>query len=365
MIMGAPWKPRVGGSHGLDPLTTRRVIDSVAYLLAFATFMKVGDTEILLHAWWVTIAIGGFVYGLRIALLRIAISGAVTIVYGGLALGLGLDPETEPLDFAEWPLMLVISMIVAVMAHLVATSANRYAVLYRQASDRLHTAHEEERARLARDVHDGVGQTLTAVILTLDAVDAALRAGPAPASAPAQASVRRARVLAESALGEARDVASRLRPTLVHDVGLGAALVNLAQGAGVPVEALLRPESLPAGILAADRELDTYRIVQEAIGNAARHSAASRIWLRADVSEAEIRIEIGDDGVGFDSSAHERGLGLDSMAERATLLDGQLIVDSRPGEGTTVTLTIPRPVREEAGEPVPAGAAVPAVRAAR
>ena len=78
------------------------------------------------------------------------------------------------MDFSEWPLMVAISVVVAIMADLLSTSAKRYAVLYRQASDRLHTAHEDERARLARDLHDGVGQTLTAVILTLDAAEAAL-----------------------------------------------------------------------------------------------------------------------------------------------------------------------------------------------
>jgi len=343
--------PRIGGPHGLDSATTRHVIDGVGYVLAFATFLGLGDSEILLHAWWVTIAVGAFVHGLRIATSRIAVSAIVAVGYSWATSTLGLLPEMDGLDFTEWPLMVAISLTVAAMADMVATSGNRYATLYRQASDRLHTAHEDERARLARDLHDGVGQTLTAVVLTLDAVEAALVTGPQPASPGAIASVQRAQILAASALAEARDVAVRLRPQRIHEVGLGAALLSLAEGAGVPVEARLASDLLPAGMLDAEREIGAYRIVQEAIGNAARHSGASRIWMDAELTEGGIRIEIGDNGVGFDDSAREHGLGLAGMAERATLLQARLAVVSRPGEGTTVTLTIPWPAN---AEPVPA-----------
>ena len=353
--MGAVRGPRIGGPHGLDPVATRRVIDWVGYVLAFATFIRLGDSEILLHAWWVTIAIGAFVYGLRIAFSRIVVSAVVALAYGWASTNLGLDPELEPLDFTEWPLMVVISAIVAVMADMLSSSAKRYALLYRQASDRLHTAHEDERARLARDLHDGVGQTLTAVVLTLDAAEAALEARPQPASDPVATSVRRAQVLAASALEEARDVAARLRPTRIHEIGLGAALRNLADRAGVPVDVRIDAASLPVGVLDHEREIDAYRIVQEAIGNAARHSHATRVWIAGDVVDGEIRIEVGDDGVGFDASAHERGLGLDTMTERATLLNARLEIDSRADLGTVVKLAIPPTVPVAAG-PVPAAA---------
>jgi signal transduction histidine kinase len=333
---------------GLDPVAARRVIDAAAYLLAFATFTRLGDTEILLHAMWVTIAIGAFVYGLRTALLRILIAATVAVGYSWVASYLGQPLEIEPLDFAEWPLMVGISVIVAILADLISTSAKRYAALYRQASDRLHTAHEEERARLARDLHDGVGQTLTAVVLTLDAAEAELRAGPGRSPALAQASIRRAQVLAASALDEAREVAARLRPTRIHEIGLGPALCNLADGAGMPVEVRLDPQILPAGLLEAEREIDVYRIVQEAIGNAARHSHAATVWIDGRIVDGQIRIEVGDDGTGFDASASGRGLGLDGMRERAAILNGGLQVRTRPGEGTTVELSVPLPPRSDA-----------------
>lgn len=358
--MGAVSRPfRTGGPLGLDPVLTRRVIDVTVFVLAVATFAGLGDAEILLHTMWVTIAVGAFIYGLRIALLRILIAGAVAIGYSVVALGLGQPVEIEPHDLTEWPLMVVISVIVAIMADNIATSAKRYAALYRQASDRLHNAHEEERARLARDLHDGVGQTITAVILALDAAEAALPMAAVGTPASAAAPIRRAQVLAASALEEARDVAGRLRPARIHEIGLGAALHNLGEGAGMPVEVRLDPKILPAGALGPEREIDAYRIVQEAIGNAAHHSGARHVWIDGRVIDGQIRIEVGDDGAGFDPAAPSPGLGLDGMKERAAILDAGLEIRSRVGEGTTVALSLP--LRAGNGEfvtsPVSAGSA--------
>jgi signal transduction histidine kinase len=349
-----------GGPQGLDPVAARRVIDAAAYVLALAVFFRFGDTEILVHAMWVTLAIGAFVYGLRIALIRIAIAGGVIVGYDWVTSSMGFPVEIEPLDFAEWPLMIGISVVVAVMADLLSSSAKRYASLYRQASDRLHTAHEDERAKLARDLHDGVGQTLTAVVLTLDAAQAALWSGSEPPPVAADISIRRAQSLATSALEETRDVAARLRPTRIHEIGLGAALRNLGDAAGLPVAVRFDPQVLPAGLLDADREIDVYRIVQEAIGNAARHSRADHVWIDAVVTADSMRIVIGDDGIGFDPSAERRGLGLDGMRERAAILEGSLDVDTRPGAGTTIFLSVPLPPGAAGVEAVPAVVAEPA-----
>jgi two-component system sensor histidine kinase UhpB len=256
---------------------------------------------------------------------------------------MGFPTEIEPLDFAEWPLMVVISLIVAVMADLLSTSGKRYAMLYRQASDRLHTAHEDERAKLARDLHDGVGQTLTAVVLTLDAAGKALWSGSEPPPPTADVSIRRAQALALSALDETRDVAARLRPTRIHEIGLGAAIHNLADDAGVTVTVRFDRQVLPVGLLDADREIDVYRIVQEATGNAARHSRAAHVWIDATVADGRMQISIADDGVGFDTAAERRGLGLDGMRERAAILDGSVDVKTRVGAGTSVELSVPLP----------------------
>jgi signal transduction histidine kinase len=355
--MGAVGRPfRTGGPLGLDPVLTRRVIDAAVYLLAVATFTRLADTEILLHAMWVTIAIGAFIYGLRTALLRILIAAAVAAGYSVIALSLGQPVEIEPHDLTEWPLMVLISVIVAIMADNIATSAKRYAALYRQASDRLHNAHEEERARLARDLHDGVGQTITAVILALDAAERALPDAADANPASAAGSIRRAHVLAASALEEARDVAGRLRPARIHEIGLGAALRNLGESAGMPVDVRLDPAILPAGALDAEREIDAYRIVQEAVGNAAHHSGARNVWIDGQVADGRIRIQVGDDGAGFDPSAPSPGLGLDGMKERAAILDAGLEISSRVGAGTIVQLSLPHPAgaHERASSPVAA-----------
>lgn len=344
-VRGLTGVRRAGGREGFDPVAARRIIDGVAYLLAIATFGRLGDTEILLEAMWVTLAIGAFVYGLRTALHRILVAAVVALTYSAVTASVGLPPEIEPLDLGEWPLMVAISVIVAVMADRLATSTRHYAALYRQASDRLLGAHEEERARVARDLHDGVGQTLTAMILTLDAAEDALREPSSAQPSPAAAPIRRAQILAAAALEEVRDVAAQLRPARIHEVGLGASLSNLALDAGRPVELRLDPADLPPGLLEPAFEIDAYRIAQEALGNASRHSSARHVWIDGGAAEGLFWIEVGDDGKGFDTAAGRHGLGLDGMKERAAILGGRLEIRSRLGGGTIVALTAPLPPR--------------------
>ena len=211
----------------LDPAVSRRAVDVTCSVLAVALFLRLADPELLLQALWLTVAIGAFLYGLRAALRRIAVATVVMLGYLWVSSAVGVPPTEEQLEFTEWPLMVAIAVIVAVLADRVSTSARRYASLYRQASERLVTAHEEERARLALDLHDGVGQTLTAVVLTLDAVERDIRTSDDPRRV-ALGSVERARGLATMALAETRQVAAQLRPIRVREIGLGAALRNLA-----------------------------------------------------------------------------------------------------------------------------------------
>jgi signal transduction histidine kinase len=316
---------------------TRRLLDIAALCLLFAAFAGLGNVEVLLQACWVTLGVGAFLYGLRVAVLRILMTSLLAALYFIVVSSVSL----ASLESEEWPLMIGVALIVAVLADRSATSAARYATLYRQASERLLTAHQEERARLARDLHDGVGQTLTAVLLTLDAAEAELAAGPTWPAPVARSTIQRAHTLAASALDEARDVAAQLRPIRIHEIGLGAALFDLAGAAGVPVEVRFDPATLPPGLLQPEREIDAYRIVQEAIGNAARHSRANHIWVDLRASDREVGIEVGDDGAGFDGSTRTRGLGLAGMHERAAMIRARLDVRSRPGEGTIVKLVIP------------------------
>jgi signal transduction histidine kinase len=335
----------------MGTVALRRLVDGATLGLTVAMFARLADPEILLETAWVIAGIGAVIYRFFAAVMRIAFVGAASLAYALVASAAAFPLEhevaevVEPADFAEWPLMIGIAVVVAFLADRIATSARHYAALYREASERLLTAHEQERGRLARNLHDGVGQTLTAVILTLDAAESELWGGSTPPSAHARTSIARAQMLASSALEEARGVASALRPARIHEIGLGAALANLARDAGVPVEVRFDPAILPPGMLDAEPEIDAYRIVQEAIGNAARHSRASLIWIDGSVAEDEIRLEVGDNGKGLDRRAATRGLGLAGMEERAAILNAKFELRSGPKRGTVIELRIPRPLQ--------------------
>jgi two-component system sensor histidine kinase UhpB len=332
-ILPARWVPR------LVLVTVRRLLDAVLVGLVLAMLAGWADPDLVLDAMWVTLAIGAFVVGLRGTVVRIALITLIALAaWAGAWVLSGQPSDSEVLD-PEWPLMVALSILIAVLADRVSTTARRYITLYRQASDRLVTAHEDERARLARDLHDGVGQTLTAVALTLDRATAALAAERGAESGVA--AVRRARTLALAALDEAHSVAAQLRPARIDALGLGAAVSDLAESAGVPVDIWFSPSILPPGLIEPGREIDAYRIIQEALGNAARHSHATHVWIDAEVRDGAIRVRVGDNGVGFDRRSTPMGMGVAGMEERAAILQGRLEVRSQSGTGTTVDLLIP------------------------
>jgi len=196
-------------------------------------------------------------------------------------------------------------------------------------------AQEEERARVARDLHDEVNQSLTGVLLRLEA---------ARESAPPELEPRLAetKALANRAMRELLSLARQLRPTALDDLGLVAATAGqVEQLAGGEIEAEFGSEGDFSG-LAADAQLVVYRVAQEALANAARHSGAGRVaaTLRRR-QDGGVELEVGDDGRGFAFDESESGLGLAGMRERALLVGGELTIESRPGRGTTVHLTVP------------------------
>ena len=325
---------------GLGPVSSRRLLDGASFILVLATLAHWGDPDLVLDGLWVSLALGAFVHGLRMTVMRIAVVTCLVVADSAAEAAVYARPfEIDPLDVLEWPLMIVLSILIAVTADRVSTTARRYGALYRQASDRLITAHEDERASLARDLHDGVGQTLTAAVLTLDAADEAVSSGRDVPTA--RTAIRRARRLTVAALEEARNVATRLRPARIDELGLGPAIHDLAASAGIPVDVRFEPSLLPPGLLEPQRQIDAFRIVQEAVGNAARHSRAALVWIEAEVRDGEVGILIGDDGIGFDRSTTPAGLGLAGMKERAASLLARFDVRSQPGSGTTVELLIP------------------------
>ncbi len=197
-------------------------------------------------------------------------------------------------------------------------------------------AQEEERRRLAYDLHDEVNQALTAILLRLQA----LSQDAPPAMAEELSELKR---LVNQAMGELLQLARQLRPSALDDHGLLPAIESqvrrFAQQTGIETD--LETDGAESS-LAPDQEIAVYRIAQEALANVARHADASRVEIALASSERGIALTVRDDGRGFEPGGDSRrGLGLDGMAERARLVGGELTIDSSPGGGTALKLRVP------------------------
>jgi two-component system, NarL family, sensor histidine kinase UhpB len=197
-------------------------------------------------------------------------------------------------------------------------------------------AQEEERKRVARDLHDEVNQALTAILLRLEAL---MQDAPSAELARELAQLKR---LVNQAMEELLQLARQLRPTALDDHGLLPALEGQVRRFGEQhaIEASLRTQGEPEA-LGADQQIVVYRVAQEALANVARHSDATRVELDLSTGADGLDLCIRDDGRGFDSALPPSGLGINGMAERARLVGGELSVYSTPGRGTTVTLHVP------------------------
>ncbi|HEY5815537.1 MAG TPA: sensor histidine kinase [Solirubrobacterales bacterium] len=204
----------------------------------------------------------------------------------------------------------------------------------RRAGSAALRAQEEERARVARDLHDEVNQSLTGLLLRLEAV----REAAPPELEPQLAETR---ALAGQAMGELLSLARQLRPTALDDLGLAAAIAGqVEQLRRSDREAELTAEG-DFSDLDDDVQLVVYRVAQEALTNAARHSEAGRIAVSLRRDGDGVALEIADDGRGFAFDQSESGLGIAGMRERALLVGAELTIESRPGDSTTVRLAVP------------------------
>lgn len=216
----------------------------------------------------------------------------------------------------------------------VALAASRLAGEVQRSRERLAIAREDERRRLRRDLHDGLGPGLAAIGMQLDVAAAIAKpelVGP----------LDRARSLTTSLVGEVRRIVHDLRPEALDELGLAGALEDLGLSAGgaAHVEVSVGPEVAHAELPAAV-EVAAYRIAQEAIANALRHADATTIAVRLDVDEDALRLEVRDDGRGVPAGTAE-GVGSGSMRERALELGGALRRRDAPGGGTIVTAELP------------------------
>jgi signal transduction histidine kinase len=211
-------------------------------------------------------------------------------------------------------------------------------------SSRLLDVQESERRSISRELHDEIGQSLGALLMDLSRLSAALP----PDRTDVKEQVDRMKSVAERSVQAVRNIALLLRPSMLDDLGLGPALEwqgrEVSRRSDIEVE--VHAESA-SGDLPSEYATCIYRLVQEALNNAVRHSAARSAKVELEQSERRIRVRISDDGRGFDPK-RTRGLGILGMEERVKRLGGEFTVDSAPGRGTAIAAELPLPQGEAA-----------------
>ena len=210
-------------------------------------------------------------------------------------------------------------------------------------------AQEQERKRIARELHDETSQVLTSLLISLALLEETVT------SEEGRRRVSETRALAHQTLRAVRNLSIDLRPSALDDLGLLPALrwyvKEYQQKCGVEVDfsASGLKERLPA-----DTETALYRVIQESLTNTAKHAHAKKAWVTLAEESGTARARVRDDGQGFDAPAvlrtpwQDRGLGLAGMQERVALLNGDIQIESQPGHGTTIEISIPVPARDAA-----------------
>ena len=209
-------------------------------------------------------------------------------------------------------------------------------------NDRIIRAYEQERLRLAREIHDGPAQILANAIFELEYFEKLLERDPAAV----KDQLAQLKKDMRNGLADVRRFIFDLRPPVLGEIGLFQALrrylADYQEHFGITVDADL-PDSHDR--LPATHEVAVFRIVQEALQNIQKHAAASRIAVRGNIDSVALQVSLQDNGRGFDpgevASRRARTLGLTSMRERAELIGAELQVNSSPGQGTSISLLVP------------------------
>ena len=223
------------------------------------------------------------------------------------------------------------------MAHLQEVTAARQEL--RSLSSRLVETQENERKNISRELHDAVGQSMSAVQFELHDLGVA----PGPYPEPLRTRVDRIRELVESSVAMVRNMALLLRPSMLDDLGLEAALewqahqISRSTGVRIEITAGVLPDRLPE-----EHNICIFRVVQEALNNVCRHARASSVAIALLQEDDNLSVSIRDDGRGF-PTPRRAGLGLVGMQERVEGLGGTLAVTSQPGKGTTIEVSLPLP----------------------
>jgi len=208
----------------------------------------------------------------------------------------------------------------------------------KELSKRLVDTEERERRAISRELHDEVGQSLSALLMDVENL-----ARISPRESVFRQGLQNIKTLAENCVNEVRNMALLLRPSMLDDLGLVAALewqareVSKRTGMLVDIEDENVSDDLPE-----DHKTCVYRIVQEALNNCSKHAYAKKVRVTLSQDSNRLRVSIEDDGKGFDPS-RARGLGLVGMNERVSQLGGVLKVDSQPAGGTCLRIDLPLP----------------------
>ena len=205
---------------------------------------------------------------------------------------------------------------------------------------RVVAAQEEERQRIARDLHDDTGQALTSILVRLRVLE---KTSDMPEWRGALAELRE---MTAQAIENVRRMARQLRPAALDDLGLVAALRDhirdMADSLGIAVDFQASNEEIR---LHPEAELVVYRVVQEALTNVARHARATRAIVTLASHDSQVTATVEDNGCGFDAkqvlTSEDRGLGLFGMQERANLVGGRLHINSQVNQGTRIVLEVP------------------------
>ncbi|MFI6179133.1 sensor histidine kinase [Nonomuraea sp. NPDC051191] len=211
--------------------------------------------------------------------------------------------------------------------------AVRLAADLQRSRERMLAAREEERRRLRRDLHDGLGQTLSGLAMTVNMARLSLKTSPEAADGL----LRELRTGMDAVTGDLRQLVYGLRPPALDDLGLAAAVRALAGPDGPAAQVITEGDltGLPAAV-----EVAVYRITQEALTNVRRHARATSVRVELRREPGALRLLVADDGAGLPPE-HRSGVGLTSMRERTAELGGICLVTGAPGGGTTVEVMLP------------------------
>jgi two-component system, NarL family, sensor histidine kinase UhpB len=225
--------------------------------------------------------------------------------------------------------------VVAALAKTFNEMLDRLEFERRDSARRALLVQEGERRRIARELHDDVGQTLTGVMLQVEGLSAAIPEHLRP-------QLDELRETARQGTEDVRRIARRLRPEALEDLGLRSALAALATAFGeqaqIQVTRHLEQPRLP---LSEEQELVIYRVAQEAMTNVARHAGASTVELRLEAATHDVVLTVRDDGRGVPPAAQTSSHGIRGMRERAMLIGAELTIAPAPDHGTEVKLSIP------------------------